>query len=96
MWVGVEKSEPLEHLRKKLVDSIATRMGIEPDRRKWMPHVTLARLDDAPESRLARFAAENSLYKSRYFDVEQLTLWSSRILTSGAQYQREAVFVLRG
>lgn len=94
LWVGVEKSEPLEQLRKT-IDGHATRLGIEPDRRKWVPHVTLARLDDAPESRLARFAAEHSLYKSRWFDVEQLTLYSSRLLTNGALYQREAVFVLR-
>ncbi len=95
LWIGVEKSEPLEHLRKK-VDQIATRLGIEADRRKWIPHVTLARLDEAPESRLARFAAEHSLYRSRPFMVEQITLFSSRLLSTGAQYQREAVFVLRG
>lgn len=95
LWVGVEKSEPLEHLRKS-VDQNATRLGIEPDRRKWVPHVTLARLDEAPESRLARFAAEHSLYKSPPFEVGAITLYSSRLLTTGAVYQREAVFVLRG
>ncbi len=95
LWVGVEKNEPLEALRRQ-VDQTATRLGIEPDRRKWVPHVTLARLDEAPESRLARFAAEHSLYKSPPFLVEQLTLFSSRLLTTGARYQREAVFVLRG
>lgn len=94
LWIGVDKSEPLEHLRR-LVDQAATRLGIEPDRRKWTPHVTLARLDDAPESRLARFAAEHSLYRSKSFTVDRMTLFSSRLLSTGARYQREAVFVLR-
>jgi len=94
LWIGVEKNERLEHVRK-LVDQAATRLGIEPDRRKWTPHVTLARLDGAPESRLARFAAEHSLYRSRTFTADRLTLFSSQLLSTGARYTRESVYVLR-
>lgn len=94
LWLGVDRSAPLEHLRK-LVDTCSTRLGIEPDRRRWVPHVTLARLDDAPIGRLQAFAADHALYRPAPFRVESFTLFSSQTLPTGAVYAREQVFVLR-
>ena len=44
LWVGVERSPPLEHLRAK-VETALQRIGLEPERRRFSPHITLARLD---------------------------------------------------
>lgn len=94
LWVGVEKNEALESLRAK-VDGLATRIGFEADRRRYTPHVTVARLSDAPESRLMSFIAGQALWKSRPFEVERLTLFSSHGRDWGREYQREEVFLFR-
>lgn len=94
LWVGVERSEALDSLRAK-VDGLATRTGMEADRRRYTPHVTVARLSDAPESRLMSFIAGQALWKSRPFEVERLTLFSSHGRDWGREYQREEVFLIR-
>lgn len=43
IWAGVSPQEPLRALHKK-IDQALTRVGVEPDRRAYLPHITLARL----------------------------------------------------
>ncbi len=93
LWLGVERSESLDALQSR-VDSAATRAGFEKDRRKWSPHVTIARLDEAPESRLVRFATEHALFRVGPFVVDRLTLFSSHRRLWGSEYRREQVFPL--
>ncbi len=94
LWVGVDKSAPLETLRTK-VDALCTRLGVTPDRRKYAPHVTLARLHDAPDSRLARFAVEHALFKTQVFKPQSFTLYASHRRPTGSEYRRVAVYMLR-
>jgi 2'-5' RNA ligase len=44
LWLGVARSEPLERLQSK-IETALQRCGLEPERRRFQPHVTLARLD---------------------------------------------------
>src|SRR5260221_11802765 len=39
LWIGVEKSPALLHLRDK-IESALVRAGLEPEGRKYAPHVT--------------------------------------------------------
>jgi 2'-5' RNA ligase len=94
LWVGVERSASLEALRAR-VDATATRLGVPTDRRRWTPHVTLARLEGAPESRLVRFAQENALFRSAPFVPTRMTAFSSHRRDWGFEYRREAIFPLR-
>lgn len=94
LWVGAEKCAALEALRSK-VDLLAVRLGVESDRRRFIPHVTLARLNDAPESRLASFLSGNGLWKSRAIPIDRMTLFSSHARDWGYEYEREEVFLLR-
>ncbi|HEX9965334.1 MAG TPA: RNA 2',3'-cyclic phosphodiesterase [Allosphingosinicella sp.] len=43
LWAGVTPHEPLRALHKK-VDQALARVGVERDRRAYMPHITIARL----------------------------------------------------
>jgi len=95
LWVGVDKSQPLTDLRHR-IDALATRLGVPADRRKYTPHVTLARLHDSPDSRLARFATEQALFKSAVFTPLSFSLFASRRTPTGSEYQRIAAYVLRG
>ena len=46
LWVGVERNPQLDHLRSK-IETALQRCGLEPERRRFQPHLTLARLDNA-------------------------------------------------
>ena len=46
VWAGVAPHEPLKALHKK-VDQALARVGVEPDQRAYLPHITLARLKRA-------------------------------------------------
>ena len=48
LWVGVERNPQLDHLQNK-IETALQRIGLEPERRRFAPHVTLARLDNAAE-----------------------------------------------
>ena len=43
VWAGVLPHEPLKALHKK-VDAALARVGVEPEQRAYLPHITLARL----------------------------------------------------
>jgi len=94
LWVGVVRNEALERLRAR-IDSLATRLGVTPDRRRYTPHVTLARLHDAPASRLARYAAGQALWKSPSFVPASFSLYSSHRRPDGTVYQRELLVPIR-
>lgn len=44
LWVGVERSDELEQLHRT-IDTGLTRLGLPPDRKRYVPHVTVARCD---------------------------------------------------
>ncbi len=46
LWVGVERNQQLDHLQSK-IETALQRCGLEPERRRFQPHLTLARLDNA-------------------------------------------------
>ena len=60
LWLGVERCEPLERLQSK-IETALQRCGLEPERRRFQPHVTLARLDGARggEARGVRAGAQS-------------------------------------
>lgn len=93
LWAGVRKSEALTRLHGK-VESALRDAGISPDERKFSPHVTLARLRNAPASRVQRFVAENAHFATESLPVDHFVLYSSHRSTSGAIYTAEADYAL--
>ena len=88
LWVGVERSEPLEHLQGK-IETALQRTGLEPERRRFAPHVSLARLDNAAPEKLAAFVQRHNLFRTEPFEVEHFTLFSSRLGKEQAAYEAE-------
>jgi 2'-5' RNA ligase len=93
LWVGVEKTPELMHLRDK-VESAVVRAGLPPEGRKFSPHVTLARLKDATAGRISAFLAANNLFRAEPAPIDSFTLFSSFLGRSGAIYRPEAVYGL--
>ena len=93
LWIGVEAEDGLVQLRLR-VDAVLRRLGLVLERRKFSPHITLARLKNTPRNRVANFIAANNLYKSRDIRVEEFTLYSSVLTTRGAIHTKEYSYVL--
>src|SRR3546814_3095089 len=53
-------------------------IGLPPEGRKYTPHVTLARLKDAPSGRVQDFLAAHGGLRTEPFPVTGFTLYSSR------------------
>ena len=93
LWVGVERSAQLDHLQSK-IETACQRTGLEPERRRFTPHVTLARLDNVVEAKLAIFVQANNLFRSEPVPVEHFTLFSSRLGKEASVYTAEVEYAL--
>ena len=93
LWAGVKPSEPLGHLQRK-IESALQRIGLEPDGRKYTPHVTLARLKGAQKGRVVDFLTDHALYASGEFAVDGFILYSSKMTSDGSIYRAEKAYRL--
>ena len=93
LWVGVEPHDKVSLLRKR-VEGTLVRLGIEPEHRKFSPHITLARLQDTSLSKVTRFLAGHNLFASELFPVNEFILYSSTLTPKGAIHRQEAVYPL--
>jgi RNA 2',3'-cyclic 3'-phosphodiesterase len=93
LWVGVERTPSLDHLRNK-IETALQRCGLEPERRKFQPHVTLARLDNPAEAKVAAFVQAHNLFRTEPIPVEHFTLFSSLLCKDHAVYTPEAEYEL--
>jgi 2'-5' RNA ligase len=94
LWVGVEKSPALLHLRDK-VESAVVRQGLPPEGRRYAPHVTLARLKGVSEERLQTYLSAHALFRAEPFTVGHFSLVASYLTKSGAIYEDQADYALR-
>ena len=93
LWVGVEKNPRLDHLQNK-IETALQRCGLEPERRRFQPHVTLARLNDVPEAKLVSFVQAHNLFRADPVPVEHFTLFSSQLGKEASVYTPEVEYPL--
>lgn len=94
LWVGVERNPQLDHLQGK-IETALQRAGLEPERRRFAPHVTLARLDPtAPEAKLASFVQRHNLFRAEPVPIAHFTLFSSRLGKEQSVYTAEVEYAL--
>ena len=94
LWAGVSKSTQLHALRKRIERGLRL-IDLEPEARKYSPHVTLARLRQPPNpASLATYLMRHSLYRSPPFPVSGFKLYSSWLRPEGPDYQVEASYDL--
>jgi len=93
LWVGAV-SDQLKALRDR-VERTVVECGLDPERRKYHPHVTVARLNGSPSSKVARFLASYGMFRHDPFLVKSFHMYISHLHASGADYSREVSFDLR-
>jgi len=94
LWAGVRDREPVQFLQRK-IETALQRAGLPPEQRKFLPHVTLARLKGSPRGRIADFLADHALYASPAFDVRAFHLYSSVMAPKGSLYRAERDYALK-
>ena len=86
-------SRPLIELQAEL-ERMMQRIGLDPEGRKFVPHVTLARLYDASSQDVADYLSLRGYFPSKAFMAERFVLFSSRASTGGGPYVVEDAYEL--
>ena len=75
-------------------ERLLQRLGLEPEGRKYIPHVTLARLRDTSSWQVADYLSARGHFRSAAFAVSRFVLFSSRASVGGGPYVVEAAYPL--
>jgi 2'-5' RNA ligase len=75
-------------------ERLMQRVGLEPEGRKYIPHVTLARLRDSSSRRVAEYLSLRAPWRSQTFKASRFVLFSSRSSIGGGPYVVEAAYPL--
>ncbi len=93
LWVRVKKSDALTHLQTK-IERVLVNFGLEPEKRKYTPHVTLARIHDMPVERLAPWLSDQGDFSVPVFMAHQFLLVETFRGHGGATYTPVAEYDL--
>lgn len=93
IWAGVTPTDELIHLRKRVGKELLA-CGLALEKRKFSPHITLARLRNSPLQRVSEFLAGNSFLESSPFTVDSFHLFSSKLSKNGAVHTLEESYLL--
>ena len=96
LWTGASPKAELGSLAQAVRRALG-RAGFTPERRKFAPHVTIARFHHPPpRTGLERYLATCSLFRTSPAEIASFHLFSSTLRPSGAQYAIETTFPLTG
>jgi 2'-5' RNA ligase len=75
-------------------ERLMQRVGLEPEGRRYIPHVTLARLRDSSSRQVADYLSMRAPFRSARFTISRFVLLSSRASVGGGPYVVEAAYPL--
>jgi 2'-5' RNA ligase len=91
--VAIEPIQALVELQSEL-ERLMQRLGLEPEGRKFIPHVTLARLRESSSRDVAEYLSTRGPVFGASFRVSRFVLFSSRSSVGGGPYVIEADYPL--
>lgn len=93
IWAGVAPHDALAALHRK-VDQALVRIGLPPEARAYLPHITLARFARGGGGDPAGFFAAHGGLTSPAFEVAHFGLFESTLGSEGAHYEMVARYPL--
>ncbi len=96
LWAGLRDPSQVKALHDRILPALHG-AGLQLERRRFRPHVTIARFDRTAQpdhERLAKFLARNATFPSPPFRVEDFALWRSTLLKAGAVHDELARYPL--
>ncbi|MDA0238627.1 MAG: RNA 2',3'-cyclic phosphodiesterase [Proteobacteria bacterium] len=94
VWIGTDPAPALTALQAK-VEATVRQTGLEPERRKFVAHITLARLRNQPIVRVQPYLEQYRAIRFPSFTVDQFSLFRSHLGHGGAEYERLADYPLQ-
>ncbi len=91
VWVGLSGEIDKVILLQKRLESNLERLGFVSEKRKFTPHLTIARLrDQATPDKRQRFGQtiSGTKFKAGFFNVDGISLMRSQLTRQGAIYSR--------
>ena len=92
LWVGIAPSPELVALHAK-VERVCQHVGLEPEPRKFAPHVTLARLP-ASAGPIGGWLAEHGAFTAPPWPVSEFALIESTLGSGGSHYEPAVTYRL--
>jgi 2'-5' RNA ligase len=93
LWAGVEPKAPVAALAAK-IERVCQQVGLEPERRSFHPHITLARWKGRRSREVGDFIERRGGLTSAPFEVDRFILFESLLSRHGAQYEAMAEYAL--
>lgn len=93
LWAGIDPRKPVAELAGK-VDRACVAAGLEPERRAFHPHVTLARFGRRNAEAARDFERRNADLESEPWAVTRFILLESQLSRHGAHYDEVADYAL--
>lgn len=95
LWAGGHPTDILTRLHKR-IDQRLSHCGIPRERRKFHPHITLARLKTCRRQHVAQVVAANALFETPPFSVTSFQLYRSTLTPKGALHDLLESYPLNG
>jgi RNA 2',3'-cyclic 3'-phosphodiesterase len=93
LWAGVEPAAGIAALRNTIEKTLDA-VGIAREKKKYTPHLTLARLNNCPIRHLQNYLAGNAFLQTPDFTVDNFHLYSSKLTPKGALHTLECSYPL--
>jgi 2'-5' RNA ligase len=93
LWAGIGPAPALHDLQGELGRRLQ-RIGLEPEHRRFIPHITLARLRGASEADVAAYLSLRGNFRTAPFPVGRFVLLSSKASRGGGPYVMEEAYPL--
>lgn len=93
LWAGIDAGPELGHLQGK-VERAVVQAGLDAQRRKFSPHVTLAKVKKSPKGKVAEWLAGHGGLATEAFTVDKFILYRSHLGHNGAHYEDVAEYFL--
>jgi 2'-5' RNA ligase len=86
IWVGVTPAEPLQELAARC-EEFAQQQGRPPEQRRFQPHITLARVRQAPTQKLSALLQQLQSASAGSWQPREVVLMQSRLTPRGPEYR---------
>ena len=93
LWAGIARDDRLDHLQAK-IETALQRAGLPPERRRYQPHISLARVDAVAHPLLAGWVQAHNLLRTAPVPIDGFTLFSSQPGPDQPVYTAEVDYAL--
>lgn len=93
VWARVEPSAELSELQAEQ-ERLFQRLSLPPERRKYIPHVTIARCRTSTNADVAKWLAERGNFQAMPFTAGRFVLFSAKSSVGGGPYLVEEAYPL--